>query len=431
MSNNGYNRFGDSLFNLKSLPGRDDLFFPSFEDNISKVLPSVLTLYDFKYPKNQTLLSSLDKKDGWKRTQENEISNIVFIVLDALGLNEFMKYSKLLRKLYEPFGIPLSSVFPTITSTCIASLKFGTLPVDHGILGHKINFSEINNVVDTLTLKTDMGFNLSKVGVDVKSWIWSDFLLSNYNINHILVIEDSIANSGLSELVNEKQNAIGYFSHVDCFAATQRILEKSNTKQKTLIDLYIGSLDSISHRYSTDSLTLMDEIQNIEELLFKMLKRLDPEIASKTAVVITADHGQENLSSENRIVITSEDEEIISPMLKTRGRSGRVIHLYSKEGKRDEVVQWFSEKIGDKGIIFTEEEYPTVMGNGSQSSKVIERIGDIQIILGENASMFFGHTGEYDPTYNLGLNATHGSLSKNELQVPLLIGRVSDFLEFI
>ena len=68
------------------------------------------------------------------------------------------------------------------------------------------------------------------------------------------------------------------------------------------------------------------------------------------------------------------------------------------------------------------------MGKGADSQRVIERIGDIQIILGNNAAIFFGHSGEYDPDYHLGLNATHGSLSADELSVPLLLGRVDDLL---
>ncbi|MBN1328863.1 MAG: alkaline phosphatase family protein [Candidatus Heimdallarchaeota archaeon] len=419
------------FFPLKSLPKRDDLYYPDLNDNISKILPSVLTLFDYKYPTNETLLTLLSKKEGWKRTQEIETSNILFVTLDALGLSEFMKYSKLLRKTFDLFGIPLSSVFPTITSTCIASLKFGVMPINHGILGHKINFSEIGNIVDTLTLKTDMGVNLSQVGVNVKNWVWSDFPVSKIqNINHLAIIENYIANSGLSELVNEKQNAIGHYSHIDCFAAVQRILE-THTSFKNLIDIYIGSIDAISHRYTTESQTLMEEIQNIEELFFRMLKKLDAKVASETVVVITADHGQENLSSENKIIITSEDEAKISPLLKSRGRSGRVIHLFSEEGKQDEVVEWFSEKIGDKGVVITDEKYPLFMGKGARNPKIIERMGDAQIILGKNASMFFGHSGEYSSTYNLGLNATHGSLSKSELLVPLIIGRVSDLLEIV
>jgi len=425
------NSLAQTFFPLKALAGRDDLYYPNLNDNISKILPSILTLFDFKFLKSKTLLSSLSKKEGWNRIQENEISNILFVTLDALGLAEFMKYSKLLLKTFDLFGLPLSSVFPTITSTCIASLKFGTMPIEHGILGHRINFPEIDNVVDTLTLKTNVGVNLSKVGVNVKNWVWSDFPVSkNPQINHIGLIENFIANSGLSELVNEKQNAIGYSSHIDCFAAAQRILETA-TSEKTLIDLYIGSIDSISHRYSTESQTLMDEVQNIEELFIRMLSRLDPKIASETVVVVTADHGQENLTSENKIIITSEDEEILAPLLKSRGRSGRVIHLLSEEGKRDAIVDWFSDKIGNNGVIFTEEQYPSIMGKGAANPKVIERIGDVQIILGKNASMFFGHSGDYNTTYKLGLNATHGSLSKNELLVPLIIGRVPDILEII
>jgi len=90
---------------------------------------------------------SLSKKSGWQKIKESEITNIVFIVLDSLGLKQFNEYSKLMKPKFETNGLALSSVFPTITSTCIASLRFGEMPKVHGIVGQKINFTEIDNIV--------------------------------------------------------------------------------------------------------------------------------------------------------------------------------------------------------------------------------------------------------------------------------------------
>ncbi len=414
---------------LTPLPGRTDLFYPDFEQNISQILPSALTLFGKKYPKNKVLLDSLSKKSGWQKIKESEITNIVFIILDSLGLKQFNEYSKLLKAKFKTNGFALSSVFPTITSTCIASLRFGEMPKVHGIVGQKINFTEIDNVVDTLTLRTKKSyFDLHSVGVNVKNWVWCDFPMSNDpTINYTSLIESHIANSGLSHLVYKKPCSIGFASHIDSFAAAKRILE-TPTSARRFLDIYIGSIDSITHRYTTKSQVLKDEIENIEVLLFKMLKRLDPKIAKQTAVIITADHGQENLTQEKTITVTREEEEELTSLLKSRGRSGRVIHLYSKEGKHDEVADWFANKIGDKGVIITPKEYHKFMGKGANTQKIIERLGDVQVVLGEKASIYFGHSGNYDPIYNLGQNATHGSLSKDELLVPLIVARVDDLL---
>lgn len=184
---------------LTPLPGRIDLFYPDFEQNISQILPSALTLFGKKYPKNKVLLDSLSKKIGWQKIEESEITNIVFIVLDSLGLMQFHEYSKLLKAKFETNGLALSSVFPTITSTCIASLRFGELPKVHGIVGQKINFTEIGNIVDTLTLRTKKSyFDLHSIGVNVKNWVWCDFPMANDpTISHTGLIESHIANSGV------------------------------------------------------------------------------------------------------------------------------------------------------------------------------------------------------------------------------------------
>lgn len=417
------------VFQLTPIRGRTDLFYPDLDVNISKILPTALTLFGKKYPKNKVLLNNLSEKIGWQKIQESEITNIIFIVLDSLGLRQFMKYSQLLKAKFETNGLTLSSVFPTITSTCVASLRFGEMPKTHGIVGQKINFAEINNVVDTLTLRAKRSdVDLSRAGVNVKNWVWCDFPMANDpTINHLGLIESHIANSGLSHLVYKKPCSIGYSSHIDSFAAAKRILE-TPTSARRFLDIYVGSIDSITHRYTTESEVLKDEVENIELLLFKMLKRLNPKIAKQTAVIITADHGQENLTEEKSIIVSSEEEEELASLIKSRGRSGRVIHLYSKDGKQDEVADWFANKIGDQGIIVTPKEYHKFLGKGANTQEIIERLGDVQVILGENASIYFGHSGNYDPIFNLGLNATHGSLSKDELLVPLIVARVDDLL---
>ncbi|NHJ40892.1 MAG: alkaline phosphatase family protein [Asgard group archaeon] len=415
---------------LRPIQGRKDLFYPDLDINISKIMPTMLRLFNYKFQKTQTFSQEIDNKENWKELSENKIKNILFVTIDALGYYQFKKFSTLLKEKFEKYGLVISSVYPTITSTCITTLKYGEMPINHGIVGHKINVPEIDNIVDTLTLRSKNSLiSLPYAGVNVKHWVWTDLPhKDDQNLHYHSLIENHITNSGLSYLVYEKQDSIGYSSNVDCFAAAQRILETNDGKNR-LIDLYIGSIDHIQHRYTNDSPVLKQELKTIEQSLFWMLKQLTPKIATETAIVITADHGQENITSENKIIVSPEEEEELNNLIRARGRSGRVIHLYAKENKQEEVVDWFTDKINEKGIVLTPKDYPKLMGKGANTPKIVERLGDIQVILGDKASMFFGHSGEYDSTYGLGLNATHGSLSKDELLVPLLIGRVSDFIE--
>lgn len=416
---------------LTAFPMRNDLFYPDLNRNISKIMPTLLTLFDRRFPENRTLKSSLSKNEGWKRVQESDISNIILITLDALGLKHFLRYSTWLKTKFDTNGMVLSSVFPTITSTCLTSIHLGVMPIEHGILGHKIRFQEIDNVVDTLTLRTDSlaPTRLNEIGINVKSWLWSPFIIKqDDDFRFHDLIEAGIANNGLSHFLYEKVKSIGYASHVDCFNAAKRILEKIHD-QRLLLSIYSGAVDSISHRYSPDSEALDDEVKNIEQILHTTLIRLNSTLRKKTAIIIAADHGQENLTERNKINVTSEEEEYLTKVLRARGRSGRVIHLYSKEGRREEVVNWALEKIGDKGVVLTPEDYPKIMGRGVEEKRAIERIGDVQIILGKEAALYYGHTGDYDPEFNMGLNATHGSLSENELLVPFIFGTADDLLE--
>ena len=421
----------ERVFPLKSLPGRDDLYYPDLKLNISKVIPTALSLLGMKFPKDNLLEEFLESKGGWRVLKESKISKVVVLIIDALGFEHFKKYSVLLQNRFKDNGIAISSVFPTITSTCMVTFHHGKMPIEHGIVGQKIRIPEIGKVVDTLTLRTKdtRTGDLFAAGVDVTTWLWSDFLLNDESpIIDLDLIENHIANHGLSLLLHETPHSIGHYSHVDCFAAARRILE-TPTEHPLSLKIYLSSVDNISHRYTPDSQEFEDEIRNIEEILFRFMQRLDPKVAAETAIFITADHGQEKLLPENKIEVTKEDEEYLEEILETRGRSGRVLHLYSKPGKQKEVSQWFREKIGDNCVILTPEQYPLFMGEGADNPRVVERLGDVQVVLGKNTAVFFGHSGEYDPVFHLGYNATHGSLSREELVVPLIFGRIDNLIK--
>jgi hypothetical protein len=65
----------------------------------------------FSFPKNQLLSPYLRKKEGWKMLESKEIENVIFLIIDALGYHEFLKHSKLLKKIFLTNGTVLSSIF--------------------------------------------------------------------------------------------------------------------------------------------------------------------------------------------------------------------------------------------------------------------------------------------------------------------------------
>ncbi|MEA2069862.1 MAG: alkaline phosphatase family protein [Asgard group archaeon] len=418
---------------LQPFRKRQDLFYPDLERNIAKVTPSMLSLLTDKFSEERTLQKYLAKKDAWKELQHSSIENVVMIILDAVGYEQFMHSTKLFSQNFSSHGLVLSSVFPSITSACLVSLYHGRMPAEHGIVGHKIMIPQIGNIVDTLKMNTISNWKttLPEVGVNVRQWLWTDFPLAGEEetIERVQLIENHIANTGLSYLTNRKRSAIGYSSHVDCFSAAKRILETKTTDKKVL-DIYVGSTDHIAHRYTPESPALTNELRNIEHLFFSWLDDLDPSILEKTAIMFTADHGQETLDNNKTIAISREEEEELRELITYRGGSGRVIHLYAKEGKIDELFEWWDERLGSQGEIVTVLDYPSLMGDKAASQQVRNRLGDMQIVLGEGTALYFRHTGYFDEVYNLGLNATHGSLSKNELLVPLFFGRADTLRNF-
>ena len=87
----------ENSFPLKSIDNRDDLFYPDLELNISKVLPTALSLLGKNFPKTRLLNEYLNSKKGWNIIQKSKITNVILIVLDALGFEHFMRYSMIMK----------------------------------------------------------------------------------------------------------------------------------------------------------------------------------------------------------------------------------------------------------------------------------------------------------------------------------------------
>ncbi|MFX0091789.1 MAG: alkaline phosphatase family protein [Candidatus Hodarchaeota archaeon] len=418
-------------------------FIPNYNQCITQLMPSMIKLLNIPVSV-PSLPSELINKDS-------EYDIAINLMIDSLG---FKQWDQLHDKVTPDFshiyntlkGFALSSVFPTITSTAIPSYHTGHKPIEHGILGHRINLPEIGTIADTLRVgSADPSIiptpdSFYRAGIRPQTWLFQpNSLYQEFEENGGVRVEIShhgIHKSGLSHFFrtySNREHLYGRSSIVDAFGLANKAIKKLiSTEQKGLINLYFGELDNASHYYGSLSINYLKEMQQILSTLQWFVQELPN---AKIVVSLTGDHGHTSIDPKNIV------KDLLTPLphASLLHNSGRVLHCHTDEPELlyDELTTFFNDKAT---IIDLSTTLKFLGGNENISSairkKVRERIGDFQVLLNShyNVSMHdyvkkklkLPDSGVEEPFLERELMAGHGSLTLDELVVPTIIADIKE-----
>jgi len=414
-----------------------DYYTPRYDYNIFKVLPTAYNILGLTLKNRENLFSINKAKKLFEERNCCEAQYVILFVIDSLGIKQ-LEYSSLLKKLVsEGSYLLLSSVFPTITPTAITSIDTGLPPEKHGIAGGKVYIPEIGNLVDLLKLSTPAYKEtdvLYKVGVDVKKFLLEpnifDLTANSEEIVSVKLAERHIARTGLSHLiVDTLERSKGYYFLIDGFSLISQILEKYS-ENKVLIEFYSGYIDLLIHEYGPTSNEVVFALRHFDLLFEWLAKRVDPAIASKTCIMVFADHGQVALDPNKQIVFSKDDiEETKDWFIVPPGSSGRVLHFYPKPEYKDVLIDWLSEHLSQYGDVFEFSEIKDAYFPRLKNEKIFKnRFGDVVLLLKEGADIVIER--EYEAELielEREFKGHHGSATLDELAVPLVFSKLSNF----
>ncbi|WXG45264.1 MAG: alkaline phosphatase family protein [Candidatus Atabeyarchaeum deiterrae] len=409
------------------------LFKPNYNRGIHMVLPTALSFLGFNLP--EVKYPSLSDVKSIKKTMENntcfDADKIIMIVTDSVGIEQFQKF-RLLPKAHESLGgLQLSSVFPTITSTALASIHLAASPGIHGVFGHKIFFKELGAVVDTLKMSTlSFPFRdaLVRVGIDARALTYCDSpydLVEQQGIRHVELLEDEIAGTGLSNMIYRRQVAHGFSNLIDAFSTAKTLLEEESNK-KLIVNLYTGILDSLSHKYGPLSDEYSLGARHLEENMKRLIVSVRDSVAERTTFIFLSDHGQDTIHPDLEITFTKDELDELGRFLRAPiGKSGRVLHFYAKKGFEDQLRRALNNKVENRGYVITfEEAIKNFIGRTPNLEMSRLRLGDFLLVLkkGVNAEIKKSEPPNGWKDQFLG---SHGSATLSEMIVPFIAVRLS------
>jgi len=363
---------------------------------------------------------------------------IVLIVIDAMGLNVFVKSSERIRRFLEKFLSveevcfkALTTVFPSTTATALTSLNTGLTPQEHGIVAYVLFMKELSSMVNMISLSPvndERKNRVFELGMSPEKLLGAKVLtqrLKEAGLESKTLIRYGIRNSGLSTILYKCSEMVPALTTVD-FATN--LVKLVNDKKTDFVMAYWDGFDAQSHHYGPFSKEAELELLNTFTLLKTAADNVDPEVARRTLIVITSDHGQSKIREEESIKIESLKWLSDNLLMPPAGES-RAAYFYVKEESRD-FERFFRNKFGRGIVLFQSKKLleEGVFGLGEVNRSTPDRIGDyVALSSGEGRLVFHYDLKERTEPEFVKAGA-HGSLTLDELLVPLIACRLSKLL---
>lgn len=370
--------------------------------------------------------------------------NLIFILLDGLGYNLIRnsisrdsrvattssKAPTLESFIERSLFLPITSVFPSTTSTATTTLHTGLTPLEHGILGYTMYLQEVGAVAEMLRfapLIGGRGISLFDFGnIDPETFLGSETIhekLANSGIISNLYISKWITDSGLSKLTNRGARLFPHVAASDMLVRLRRNLESGEGGSPSFHFAYFASPDTVAHVRGPFSEEYSAEVDALfYQLERDLIERLPVSVAKKTSLIISADHGLVNVSSKD--VIDMRDHSGLRGLLKLPPTGdSRAVFLHAKEGAAESIRRYFDRHLRGKFHVMDSKELLVkgLLGLGIMNPHVQDRIGTLAAVpLGLNAL----DNSDIDPRREP-MPGRHGGMSEDEMLVPLVARKLS------
>lgn len=342
---------------------------------------------------------------------------VVFILVDAFGwkfyksVREDSKFFKEIRK--RGIEEKITSQFPSTTTAHVTSVITGKDVSTHGFFEWFTYDSKINEVFTPFLFDYE-----GKEEILPKDNLFKE--LKENGVCSTIITPNYINNSYYSRELFKDGKVKGYDSVEEMFDILLQGIKKD--KGKNFYYIYYPKIDSIGHEYGMSSYKAYFEINNFIKVLDNFYNNVLDKGVNEGIFILSADHGQ--MEIKDRIYLNELIPNIEEYMLKdSKGRSivpvgyNRDMFLYIKKEFETYVYELLKEKFKDKGEIYLVKDLIDKGVFINPSETFLSRMGNIVIIPYDGYGVWWFEKGKYE----ISLKGSHGGLTKDEMEIPLLI----------
>jgi hypothetical protein len=322
--------------------------------------------------------------------------SVVLLVIDGLGWRMAREYHRdRMTVLSGLEGGPVTTVAPSTTAAALSSISTGLPPARHGVFGYRMRVG--GQVLDVLQWRVSEGRPPEPDSVtSVQAFLGKPVPV---------VTRAEFARSGFTQAHMRGARFVGWRTTSTLVEQVRRLVAEG----EELVYAYYDGVDKVAHEYGLRDRFLPAEIADADRLIGDLLEALPTD----TALLVTADHGQVHFDEWVAL-------DPVAPLVSGYAGDARFRYLYARPKGEARLADAARELAGDRAWVLTRKELVDDgwLGPEPPAGDVLNRIGDVA--LAARAGYAF-----IDPTWPLEtrLVAGHGSLSADEMLVPLLAGR--------
>ena len=341
-----------------------------------------------------TLLEPGAAPPPWMPGQLAQARQVVLLVLDGLGWEQFEERRHLAPTLAGFDGSFIHTVAPSTTSSALTSIATGLPPGEHGVVGYRIAVGpDVLNVLRWNTSHGDARRTISPV----------EFQPHQPFLGHRppTVTRADFNGSGFTMAHLRSARPHGYRVPSTMMVEVRRLLLDG----EPFIYAYYEGIDKVAHEYGLGEY-YDAELGAVDQLVAGLLEVLPP----GAVLAVTADHGQVDVGDN---IITLHDE--VTKLVAMQSGEGRFRWLHARPG-RVRHLREAAQRYEDQAWVVTREEVIDGGWFGPVVTDTAARmLGDVALVARSDVSFF-----DANDSGPFTLIGRHGSLTPAEMRVPLL-----------
>ncbi|MGC3993533.1 MAG: alkaline phosphatase family protein [Propionicimonas sp.] len=323
------------------------------------------------------------------------------VLVDGLGRSLLARYADHAPFLAGLAGPTITSGVPSTTATSISSLGTGLPPGRHGIAGYSFWYAPAHSVLTTLRWPTDVD------GLDVQPQLTYFERLERAGVRTAAIAPAHFAGTGLTTAALRGPSFLPVTDERDRTRRVALALQAVTAGERTLGYFYERQVDHAGHEHGTGSPAWLTELGRTDQLVAELRDALPDDVR----MVVTGDHGMVDVPRRRRLVV--EDEPDLLAGVTAFAGEGRLRQLMTREPAA--LAARWHDRLGDRAWVRTRDEAIDEGWFGDVSPRLADRFGDVLVAMADDGAVMTRTLPR-----ELTLVGMHGSLTPEELQVPLL-----------
>ncbi len=330
---------------------------------------------------------------------------VCVVLVDGLGmrmLEERGGHAPFLRSLL-PGARALSAGFPSTTATSLTMLGTALHPGVSGMLGYTLRDPRSRELTNMLSW-----------GGSARPEEWQPCptvfeRLSAAGVEIVSIGKERFRDSGLSRAAFRGGSFSAGGSMADRVDVALRALRRGPAR---LVYLYWGDVDTAGHHKGWGSWEWGEQVESVD----RELARLARSLPTGTTLLVTADHGMVDVGHKDKIDVAKTPD--LARGVDLVAGEPRASHVYCAAGQADDVALRWQDVLGETAWVLTRAQAEGLGLFGPVLARHRAAIGDVVVAARGRRAVLDSRT---QTPQSLGLVGMHGSLTRDEMVVPLVV----------